>query len=195
MCDDQIIFASNFHQFKGIIVSNRYRVFSTLGVALGMVVGSAGMVFAHRLLLNYEPIAEIEIQATYDSGEAMAGGQVLIYKPDNPQEPIMQGLTDDQGRFRFQPDANSPGYWQVQVRQAGHGANLNILVAPETPTELSATPLPNSPESPTGQQPLVKSLTPTGVYTPLQLAIMVAAIFWGSFGTACFFWSKKENIS
>ncbi|MDG2989474.1 carboxypeptidase-like regulatory domain-containing protein [Candidatus Synechococcus calcipolaris G9] len=164
---------------------------TALGLMLltfGLPLVWSGRALGHAVVLNYQPIQEIEIQASYDSGEPMAGGQVLIYAPDTPTQPIMQGLTDDQGRFRFQPDGDRPGYWQVQVRQAGHGGRLNILV--ESPQSDPTSEL--APEL-TIERSQVEQMGQPGTYTPLQLGIMVGAVFWGSFGTACFFWSKKQS--
>lgn len=165
----------------------------TLGVilfTLGMSLVWPARALGHRVILEYQPIREIEIQASYDTGEPMDGGQVLIYAPDAPTDPLIQGLTDDQGRFRFQPDGDRPGYWQVQVRQSGHGGRLNILV--ESPQSVPTSASTSPPEF-TTERSQVEWLEPSGSYTPLQLGIMTAAIFWGSFGTACFFWSKKQS--
>ena len=119
---------------------------------------------AHGADIEYTVDMAIEIVATYDNGEPMAGAQVTIYAPDAPSTPWLTGVCDDEGRFTFVPDTSKPGIWVVQVRQAGHGDIVHI---------------------PIGEGAMVAGST--GGYTPLQIVLMAACVVWGSVGTALYF--------
>ena len=67
---------------------------------LGLPVTTA---YAHGARIEYTVDVEIEIVASYDSGEPMAGAQVVVYAPDNPSSPWLTGVCDDEGRFSFVP--------------------------------------------------------------------------------------------
>ncbi|HOL17660.1 MAG TPA: carboxypeptidase regulatory-like domain-containing protein [Bacillota bacterium] len=124
---------------------------------------------AHGVELSYETVQGIEITARYDSGEPMAGGQVTVYAPDNPADPWLTGTCDDAGKFFFTPDPEQPGWWEVQVRLAGHGDLIRI-------------------ETGAGGGPAADG---TG-FTTLQKLVMVLAVAWGLAGTALFFSRRKS---
>ena len=129
--------------------------------------GLPSKAFAHGARIRYNTGVTVEIQATYDSGEPMAGGQVTVYAPDNPAEPWLTGVCDDEGRFVFTPDAAQPGTWDVQVRQAGHGDIVHIPVGEAT------------------------AVAGGDGYTPAQIALMSACGIWGLVGTALFFSRRR----
>jgi nickel transport protein len=120
-------------------------------------------------------VTVVDIRATYDSGEPMAGGQVTIYAPSDPSTPWQTGQCDAAGTFTFTPDPSLPGRWEVQVRQAGHGDIVSVEVAPpsdgEHPDRLSSA----------GNGPAAQG------YTPLQYVVMGASVVWGFIGTALYF--------
>lgn len=128
--------------------------------------------WGHGVSLEYQLVNQVQIEARYDSGTPMAQAQVMVYGPGNATSPWSQGTTDAEGRFSFSPDANQPGYWQVMVRQAGHGQSLTVPVG-----EVAATPAPGQ-----GRQP-----TSLG-----QRWLPIAAVIWGFVGTALFF-SRKPS--
>jgi nickel transport protein len=99
----------------------------------------------------------------------MAGGQVTVYAPDDPSQPWLTGVCDDEGRFTFTPDPEIPGTWDVQVRQAGHGDMVHIPIGAEGATAAS-----------------------TSVST-LQIVLMAAATVWGFVGTALFFSRRRSS--
>jgi nickel transport protein len=109
----------------------------------------------------------VEIQATYDTGEPMASGQVTVYAPDSPATPWLTGVCDDEGRFAFTPDPDKPGTWDVQVRQAGHGDIVHIEIGAGAATSGGS-----------------------GLTTP-QILLMAACVAWGCIGTALFFSRKR----
>ena len=124
---------------------------------------------AHGAKIEYTVNMAIELVATYDNGEPMAGAQVVVYAPDDPTTPWLSGVCDNEGRFSFTPDTSKPGMWDIQVRQAGHGDIVHI---------------------PIGKDTLVTGST--GGYTVLQIVLMAACVFWGSVGTALYFSRRRR---
>ena len=106
----------------------------------------------------------VNLQAMYDTGEPMAGGQVVIYAPDDPSTPWLTGTCDEEGRFSFSPDPSKPGTWDVQVRLSGHGDMVHIVIGE-------------------------KGVTAQGDsgFNPLQIVLMGVCVVWGFVGTALFF--------
>jgi len=125
--------------------------------------------YAHGAKIEYTVDMAIEIVATYDNGEPMAGAQVTVYAPDDPSTPWLTGICDDEGCFSFIPDTSKPGTWDIQVRQAGHGDIVHIPIG-----EGSAA---------TGS---------TGGYTVLQIVLMAICVVWGSVGTTLYFLRRRE---
>ena len=132
-------------------------------VALGLPTAAS----AHGAKIEYTIELAIEIQASYDTGEPMAGGQVTVYAPDDPATPWLTGVCDQEGRFTFTPDSSKPGTWDVQVRQAGHGDMVHIPIGEDL------------------------ALTGTTGYTTLQIVLMGACVVWGLSGTALFFSRRR----
>lgn len=126
--------------------------------------------YAHGTDLSYTLTTGIEITALYDSGQPMVGGQVSVFTPDEPIEPWITGLCDEQGKFFFVPDYSLPGLWEVQVRQAGHGDIIRIEVAGDE------TVVANGSASLTLAQKLLIALT----------------VVWAAIGTALYF-SRGKN--
>ncbi len=131
----------------------------TLLLALGLTATA----FAHGAKIEYTISMAIEICAAYDTGEPMAGGQVMVYAPDDPSTPWLTGVCDEDGRFIFTPDSSKPGTWDVQVRQSGHGDMVHIPIGEDV------------------------AMSGTTGYTPLQIVLMGACVVWGFVGTALFF--------
>ncbi len=123
--------------------------------------------WGHGVNLEYQLVNQVQIQARYDSGTPMAQAQVLVYAPGNASSPWLRGTTDAQGRFSFSPEANQPGYWQVMVRQAGHGQSVPV---PVPVGEVVVT---------SGAKPRTQALG--------QCWLPIAAVIWGFVGTALFF--------
>ena len=143
-------------------------LFCLLILGLPIMLGLPMKALAHGAKIEYTVNVAIEIVATYDNGEPMAGAQVVVYAPDDPSTPWLTGVCDDQGRFTFVPDASKLGTWDIQVRKAGHGDIVHI---------------------PTGEG----TLAPAGVggYTILQIVLMAACVIWGFVGTG-FYFSRRR---
>ena len=146
-----------------------------LGVILALTgIAAAGVLFptsarAHGVSIEYNTSMEVEIVAAYDTGSPMAGAQVSVYAPDEPNTPWLTGTCDEEGRFTFTPDSSKPGTWDVQVRLAGHGGIIHIPVG-----EAGA------------------ATDGTGGFSHMQIGIMSACVVWGSVGTALYFSRRRK---
>ena len=136
-------------------------------LALLLTLGLTMTASAHGARIEYTISMAVEIQASYDTGEPMAGGQVTVYAPDDLSTPWLTGVCDEEGRFTFTPDTSRPGTWDVQVRQSGHGDIVHI---------------------PIGEDMAVSGTTG---YTPLQVVLMAACVVWGFVGSALFFSHRR----
>jgi nickel transport protein len=141
------------------------------------VLGWSTQVYAHGAQIKYRLTSAITVNAIYDDGNPMSNAQVVIYAPDEPTTPWLQGITDDQGGFSFVPDPKKLGNWDVKIRQAGHG---DIVSIPWDGGNLSGQTSTASIE---------------GGYTSLQKVVMAAVGVWGFVGTALFFWGKQAKKS
>lgn len=140
------------------------------GLAAIAVVCTPLVALAHGAHIQSRTAAAVEIQASYDTGEPMAEAQVQVYAPEDPQTPVLTGVTDEAGKFVFVPDQS--GDWEISVRQAGHG---DIAVVP---VETGGT--------------IAEEFTNSTALTPLQRVIVAGAVTWGCIGTALFFWRGKR---
>jgi nickel transport protein len=139
-----------------------------LSVSL-LLLSTAGVTFAHGAKIEYTVGMAVELQATYDTGEPMAGGQVTVYAPDDPSTPWLTGVCDEEGRFVFAPDPEKPGTWDVQVRQAGHGDIVHIEIGAGAATSGGSR-----------------------LTTP-QILLMAVCVVWGGIGTALFFSRRRAS--
>ncbi|MGV2830184.1 carboxypeptidase-like regulatory domain-containing protein [Myxosarcina sp. GI1(2024)] len=137
-------------------------------------------VLAHGAQIEYQETSAITVRATYDDGTPMANAQVVIYSPEDRATPWLKGTTDSQGNFTFVPDRETPGDWDVKVRQSGHGDITSIPITDaKSAAEVSQTQMTVNDASNAG-------------YTSAQKLVMAAVGVWGFVGTALFF-SRKKN--
>lgn len=129
---------------------------------------------AHAAVVGARIVDAIALHARYDTGEPMAGAQVVIYAPGDPTTPWSHGTTDADGRYLFAPDPEAQGRWTMQVRQAGHGGTAYV--------ETGAGE---------GKAPGGTVTAGTEAYGPLQRAVTVLLVAWGAFGTVLFFWRRR----
>ncbi len=93
-----------------------------LPMAIAALVGMAPQAMAHMVetFFDFNPEG-LEFQSKFSSGEPVENADVLIYAPNNPDEPWARMTTDEEGRFSFAPDASIPGEWEVKIEQGiGH---------------------------------------------------------------------------
>ena len=161
------------------------------GLATGATLGWAMPTLAHGVVLGYEPVNSVEIQAQYDTGEPMAEAQVVVYAPDDPNEPWIQSTTDADGLFTFTPDTSQPGNWEVMIRQAGHGGIVTVPVGEGNGEEVAeddgaaddhgAAVTQTPPDQPSSEN-----------LSSVQQGIAIGAVIWGFIGTALFFVRGKR---
>lgn len=142
--------------------------FLLYGLVLLSIITFPRAAFSHGVEIKHQTKSVIEIKATYDTGEPVSQGQVIIYAPGDPSTPWARGKCDDGGRYTFTPDFSQPGTWVVQVRKAGHGGMVHIPVGENMAAAGSSG------------------------YTTGQIALMSACVVWGLFGTALFFTRRKR---
>lgn len=133
---------------------------------------------AHAALLDAAPVQAIALTGRYDTGEPMAGAQVIIYAPDDPAQVWGRAVTDEAGRYVFVPDVALAGRWTVQIRQAGHGAVAHI--------DLAAADDAGAPATAT-------ITTQNAAPDWLQRLVMVALVAWGALGTALWVRSTRRG--
>jgi len=137
-------------------------------LVLLLILGISTTAYAHGAKIDYTVNMTIDIFAQYDTGEPMGGAQVVVYAPDDPSNPWLTGVCDDEGRFSFTPDTSKPGTWSIQVRQSGHGDIVHIPIGEDTAVAGS-----------------------TGGYTILQIVVMAVCGIWGFVGTALYFSRRR----
>jgi nickel transport protein len=133
---------------------------------------AAAPVWAHGTILSAEVSEGVQLHARFDTGEPMAQAQIAIFAPIDPTQIWARGTTDTDGRFAFVPDAKQPGIWTVQVRQAGHGAMINVTTGAGATAQVVENGLAR---------------------TPAQKLLMVALVVWGALGTALYFRRKGRT--
>jgi nickel transport protein len=177
-----------------------------------LLLGVTERAIAHGVVLEYNTTQAYAVTATYDTGRPMVEAQVAVFSPENPSEPWMVGTTDAEGRFLFTPP--SPGNWEVQVRQAGHGDLVVIAVegeaiaaAPTAESEspsLEATDAMDAPgvdaETAMGSPATTSTLgepsnngSSSPPITGLQRGLMAGSVVWGFVGTALFFSQRNPT--
>jgi nickel transport protein len=119
-------------------------------------------VFAHGASMKCEKIESYHIKAAYDTGEPMSLAQIIIYAPNNMEEPYKVGQCDENGEYNFNIDNEIKGVWTIQARLAGHGASMNIVVDEDATIKQSKTNI-------------------------MQKIIMSVCVLWGFFGTYMYF--------
>jgi len=159
------------------------------------LVSNTTRTFAHGVVVDYELVDAIAIVAEYDTGQPMGNAQVVVYAPDNPSEPYLQGVADEEGNFTFTPDKSIIGNWTVRVRTAGHGSIINIPIEPVT--EAPESEIDPETESSTNENKTVINAETRNQSSPntAQKLLMAASGVWGFVGTALFFSRPKKHSS
>lgn len=146
---------------------------SVLTITLGTCALLPDRALAHGAVIEARQARAVTIYATFDSGEPMVGAQVSVFSPENPEQPWLQGLTNEQGRFIFIP-GDAAGRWAIQARQAGHGSVTYLDVSARNRAEHTSM-LPTTSE--------------VGI-SPVQRVVMAVSVVWGMIGTALYFRRK-----
>jgi nickel transport protein len=170
-------------------------------LALLTLAGVGGLPTAalgHGVIMEQQETEAIEVVAQFDTGEPMSEAQVVVFSPEDPQNPWSQGRTDSQGRFWFRPDQDIVGTWEVIVRQAGHGGMVTVEVSDEnadltaeSTTESESDAGTETPSGGNGTSSRAASANAAGL-SPGHQAILMGTTVWGFVGTALFFWRRKD---
>lgn len=92
------------------------------------VVAFPSAALAHTLEAHFQPQSErLEIQAIFSTGEFYDGADVVVHPPSDAEAEEIQGLTDEDGRFVFEPDYDLAGDWTIEV---GEGNHWDLLIVP-----------------------------------------------------------------
>lgn len=73
--------------------------------------------------------ATIQIAARFETDEPMSDAQIIVYAPDNPQEPWLSGVADTEGAYAFDLDPTLVGEWAITIRTGGHGEIVHLDVS------------------------------------------------------------------
>ncbi len=100
----------------------------SLGVLAGVTQQPAQ---AHSVQTDYlmNDKLKLEFKTLYSGGEPLQKARVRVFAPGHPDKPWLEGKTDAEGKFSFQPDQKIPGDWEVRI---GHGDHGDILEVPVT---------------------------------------------------------------
>ncbi|MGD1854307.1 MAG: carboxypeptidase-like regulatory domain-containing protein [Leptolyngbyaceae cyanobacterium] len=159
--------------------SKRYRYMGAVFQGMGLVLLFGQPGWSHGAIATVTRTFAVE--ASYSSGEPMALAQVVVYSPENPDQPWTTGQTNEAGEFEFSPDA--AGNWDVVIRQAGHGATVSVPVATTAVAQ-------GDQQSPAAT--LISSSEPLAS-SPLQRWASAGAALWGLVGTVLFFSRGKQS--
>lgn len=75
-----------------------------------------------------EQSTQLEIQSTFSETESFPNAPVVVYSPENPDQPWMTGTTDENGKFAFEPEPGVTGTWSVEIGEDSHWDQLNVPV-------------------------------------------------------------------
>lgn len=111
--------------------------------AVSIVMLYAMPVLAHGVRISHtidNVTGEITVTAEFDTGEALGDGQVIIFAPNDLINPWQVGVADENGSYTFMPDYEIEGFWDIQVRKAGHGGLVNVEITTDMMPDPSAIP-------------------------------------------------------
>ncbi len=143
-----------------------------------------GKTIAHGVKIKHQITPAIKINAVYDTGLPLANAPVTVYAPNTPSKPWLKGTTDEEGNFIFSPDSSQSGYWEIKVRQAGHGQLVSIPFQVDKSYNSDNEKISNSN---------YYLASTSNDYNPLQKGLMIGCIVWGFLGTGLFFWRLKTQ--
>lgn len=153
------------------------KVLLVLLVCLSLTLIGPLPAFAHSVLTDYRLVANaLEIQSNFSTGEALEGAEVLVYAPNDSTRPWLQGKTDQNGVFLFQPDRSIAGEWSIKIGEGDHG---DILSVPVSQQGVDLDAISRSPyDAPHAvAQPF---------FTPLAKQMIVAGVLLSGLGIAGF---------
>jgi nickel transport protein len=101
---------------------------------------------AHMIQTDYQlRLNSLEIQSTFSGEEAFAGAPVSVYSPENPDQPVFIGRTDENGKFSFRPDPAIEGDWSVEIGNADD-SHWDYLVIPVNEHKIDLDAISKQPQ-------------------------------------------------
>ena len=98
----------------------KVKQFFVVLLVLVSLLGFPSQAFAHGVETNYHlNIKSLELQSLFSTGEAFKDAPVVVYPPEGSDSAPIEGRTNEQGMFVFEPDYSVSGEWEV-------GAGLGV---------------------------------------------------------------------
>ncbi len=109
---------------------NRTHMLLLLGAFLLLCTACVAPVAAHKAFVGAfmtgDASDEVMIRAWYEGGMPMANAEVTVYiVEDGEKEVYLEGVTDDQGFYSFEPEYKATQY-NIKVEQTGHRAKMDL---------------------------------------------------------------------
>jgi nickel transport protein len=105
-----------------------------VAIALSLFV-LPGQALAHSVQTDYQlifnlvnPAPQLEVKSGFDTGENLQNAKVQVFAPGNSDQPWIEGATDAQGKYLFQPDPKLKGNWTIKIGRGDHGDILTVPV-------------------------------------------------------------------
>ncbi|MGP8321043.1 MAG: hypothetical protein ACT6FE_01765 [Methanosarcinaceae archaeon] len=116
------------------------RYLSVLAILLVLFMSLMPIASAHRVYIK-EQINEVQIWTYYGGGTSMIDGEVKIYAiKDGQEELYLEGMTDQDGMFYFEPKLGVSQYRTI-VSATGHSTEKMIDLAGGIQQEEAELPL------------------------------------------------------
>lgn len=104
--------------------------FLVLLLVLVSLLGFPSQALAHGVETNYQlNIKSLEIQSLFSTGEAFKEAPVIVHPPKGSDYAPIEGMTNEQGLFVFEPDYSVTGEWEVEIGEDSHWDMLTIPVS------------------------------------------------------------------
>jgi len=144
--------------------------------ALVLLIVFCGMSHAHRVnIFAFVDGDAIQVECSFSKSQKVRHGQ-LVFTDLQTGAPLLKGTTDEQGMFRFQPDAAflKTGHGLTILLNAGEGHQNTWQISPEELTMLSSSAPHAKPVSGVAA-PAVQDAVPPGDSQPRAVPLMDTA--------------------
>jgi len=114
-----------FHKYQ-----MKVKQFFVVLLVLVSLLGFPSQAFAHGVETNYNlNIKSLELQSLFSTGEAFKDAPVIVHPPAGSDYAPVEGRTNEQGMFVFEPDYSVSGEWEVEIGEDSHWDMLVIPVS------------------------------------------------------------------
>jgi nickel transport protein len=108
----------------------KVKQFFVVLLVLVSLLGFPSQAFAHGVETNYNlNIKSLELQSLFSTGEAFKDAPVIVHPPAGSDYAPIEGRTNEQGMFVFEPDYSVSGEWEVEIGEDSHWDMLVIPVS------------------------------------------------------------------